>query len=81
MIADVMAPDRIAARSALVHLTVLPPGGPLTLRLPPQEYLSQEDLQRGFKEGQLFRGKLRVNPGDRREVRRGGAGGGVAVGT
>ncbi|KAG2498028.1 hypothetical protein HYH03_003789 [Edaphochlamys debaryana] len=32
------------------------------------EHLSQEELQRGLKGGQLFRGKMRVNAGDRREA-------------
>eukprot|EP00198_Chlamydomonas_reinhardtii_P003968 XP_001693304.1 3'-5' exoribonuclease [Chlamydomonas reinhardtii] len=32
------------------------------------EHLDQAELQRGFKSGQIFRGKIRVNAGDRREA-------------
>ncbi|KAG2436972.1 hypothetical protein HXX76_006487 [Chlamydomonas incerta] len=32
------------------------------------EHLDQAELQRGFKTGQVFRGKIRVNAGDRREA-------------
>ncbi|KAG2425885.1 hypothetical protein HYH02_014948 [Chlamydomonas schloesseri] len=32
------------------------------------EHLDQAELQRGFKSGQVFRGKMRVNAGDRREA-------------
>ncbi len=40
------------------------------LRTVLQEHLPPEDLQRLFKTGQAFRGKIRMNASDRREVRR-----------